>query len=34
LLVASTANEHGGPTETEYDVGKLAAYAPFEAKDA
>jgi phosphogluconate dehydratase len=30
----SGGTEHGGPTETEYDVGKLAAYAPFEAKDA
>ncbi|MEO7432113.1 MAG: phosphogluconate dehydratase [Dokdonella sp.] len=34
LFDASAGNEHGGSTETEYDVGTLDAYAPFEAKDA
>jgi len=34
LPVASSGSELGGPTETEYDIGRLAAYAPFEAKDA
>lgn len=34
LVDATVGNEHGGSTEAEYDVGTLAAYAPFEAKDA
>ncbi|MEO6688086.1 MAG: phosphogluconate dehydratase [Dokdonella sp.] len=34
LLFANAMDGHQDPTETEYDVGVLRAYAPFEAKDA
>jgi phosphogluconate dehydratase len=34
LQVAQAMPDNAHLTETEYDVGTLSAYAPFEAKDA